>query len=74
MKKSKKRAYSTLVEKGRKISWPSAVIGWKIGQRVYFSVKDNGLYVTTKPCGLYHGRILSTRLAKKFSSKHLKAT
>jgi hypothetical protein len=38
MRKSKIRSYSTRIEKGGKISFPSFIFGWKVGQRVYFSV------------------------------------
>jgi len=72
MRKSKIRSYSTRIEKGGKISFPSVIFGWKVGQRVYFSVKEGGVRLAAKPCGLHNGRILSTRLVKKFSSKHFK--
>ncbi len=72
MRKTDSRSYATRVEKGGKLSWPCRVFGWKVGQRVYFSVKDDGILVSARPDGLYNGRILSTRITKKFSCKHFR--
>jgi len=73
MKESKNRSYSTRIEKGGKISWPRSLFDWRIGQRVYFSVKDGSVQITSRPSGLHNGRLLLTRIARKFSSKYFNA-
>jgi hypothetical protein len=67
--KTKIKKYTTQVEKGGRISWPIGVMNWKIGQRVFFSIIGGKLQLTAKPAGLFQGRVLSSRVARKFSSK-----
>ncbi|WP_288114708.1 hypothetical protein [Herbaspirillum sp.] len=70
----KRQTYSTILERGGKVSWPKASTDWKIGQRVFLSIHDGAIVVTTRPSRLMKGRIFSTRISRKFSSKNFAAT
>ncbi|WP_139347095.1 MULTISPECIES: hypothetical protein [Herbaspirillum] len=70
----KRQTYSTILERGGKVSWPKALMDWKIGQRVFFSIKDDAVAVTTRPSRSMNGRIFSARISRKFNSKHFSAS
>lgn len=70
----KRQTYSTILERGGKVSWPKALTDWKIGQRVFLSIKDRAIAVTTRPARSMNGRIFSARVSRKFSSKHFSAS
>ncbi|WP_406851254.1 hypothetical protein ABEB33_12585 [Herbaspirillum huttiense] len=70
----KRQTYSTIIERGGKVSWPMALMDWKIGQRVFLSIKDGAIAVTTRPSHSMNGRIFSARVSRKFSSKNFSAS
>jgi len=70
----KRQTYSTILERGGKISWPKALTEWEIGQRMFLSIHDGAIAVTTLPSRSMNGRIFSARVSRKFSSMHFLAS
>jgi len=64
MRTEKKRSFSTKIDRRRRVAVPEKMTGWKIGQRVFFSLEDGGIAVTTKPKGLFQGRLFSSRIGR----------
>jgi hypothetical protein len=70
----KHKTYATIIERGGKVSWPKALTDWKIGQRVFLSIRDGAIAVATRPSRSMNGRIFSARISRKFSSKNFSAS
>ncbi|QDD64791.1 hypothetical protein EJD96_11760 [Herbaspirillum seropedicae] len=70
----RRQTFSTILGRGGKVSWPKALTDWKIGQRVFLSIHDGAIAVTTRPSRSMNGRIFSTRISRKFSCKNFAAT
>lgn len=70
----KRQTYSTIIERGGKVSLPKGLMGWKIGQRVFLSIKEGAIAVTLRPSRSMNGRIFSARISRKFSSKNFSAS
>jgi hypothetical protein len=43
----KLQTYSTILERGGTVSWPKGLTDWKIGQRVFLSIHDVAITVTS---------------------------
>lgn len=70
----KRPHYSQILELGGKVSWPKVLTDWKIGQRVFLFIRDGSIAVTSLPSRAMNGRIFSTRIRRKLSSKNFAAT
>ncbi len=70
----KLQTYSTILERGGTVSRPKGLTDWTIGQRVFLSIHDVAITVISLPSCSMNGRIFSTRVGRKFSSKNLAAT
>ena len=60
----KNKSFTAFLNRGGRVSLPPMISMFKIGHRVFFSMRDNQILVTRKPAGLFKGRIMSSRISR----------
>lgn len=65
-KPAKAKRHVCHIQKGGVVSLPSEVGDFKLGQRVYFHLLEDGVAFAPKPKRTFHGRLLSCRIRRTF--------
>ena len=54
--------YTTTMVRGDKVHLPPQLSGFKVGQRVFFAMRDGEIRIHPKPVRVVGGRLLSSRV------------
>ena len=57
-----KVSYTTTMVRGDKVHLPPQLSGFKVGQRVFFAMRDGEIRIHPKPVRVVGGRLLSSRV------------
>jgi hypothetical protein len=63
-RRTARRIYSGIVQKGRRIALPPDLSTFRLGQRVYFHVCGHEIGFQAKPKCAVRGRLLSSRIRR----------
>ncbi len=61
--------FRTVVRQNRLVVLPPGLSGFRLGQRVFFSVRGPSIVVTPKPKGVWRGRLQSSRIRRRVWSQ-----
>jgi hypothetical protein len=64
----KDRSYSSLVQRGGRITLPPEIASFRLGQRVYFYARDGQVGFQARPKRAVRGRLLSSRIRRGIRS------
>lgn len=56
------KQFSTVIRAGRLVVLPPGLIGWRPGQRVFFTIVSDQLVISARPSRVQNGRLLTTRV------------
>jgi hypothetical protein len=63
-KQIKEQRHVCIVRKGGKVALPLCVSSFKLGQRVYFHLREDGVAFAATPKRAFRGRLLSSRIRR----------
>jgi hypothetical protein len=63
-RQTKAQRHVCILRKGGKVALPPGVSDFKLGQRVYFHLREDGVAFAATPKRAFRGRLLSSRIRR----------